>query len=324
ISPETIYSGLKSREISKNIAIDQLISLIEGSNNPKFRSDSISILNNLNIHDVKIFKVIETSLLSDEAPIVRSSAMNLIGRLYLREGLNSLIWVVQHDKSPLVIKALFDLHIDLNDSRLKLLKQELNNYLENIAETIRIVRSEARFILDLEGIFASTEENYQLEINSYKLFSKIRDDKLKEFWLTVKHNHIEALSFNYFNWKYLKQNPRMFDSISNLQEPLVYLDMLRKYHLSHINDFIIPKSISRLTKLKKLNLSKNNIRFLPKSFFLLSKLRYLDLSYNMLTEIPKEITILKFLNTLRLQGNHISEIPKPISEYLDRLDNFKI
>ena len=65
LSPETIYSGLKNKEISRNIAIDQLISLIEGNNNPKIRSESISILNKLKIRDPKIFKIIESSLLAD-------------------------------------------------------------------------------------------------------------------------------------------------------------------------------------------------------------------------------------------------------------------
>jgi hypothetical protein len=323
ISPETIYNGVKSKEINKNIAVSQLISLIEGSNNPKIRSESISIFNRLNIHDIRIFKIIENCLLSDESPFVRSSAVNLIGCQFLKEGLEILTWVVQHDNSPLVIKSIFDLNLELTDTRLKSLSKELDNYLEKIAVTIGIVHNEAKFILDLEGNFACTEEKYELELESYKLFTKLKDQKLGEFWLTIKKKHVEALSFNFFNWRYLKQNPSMFDSLSNLQDPIIYLNILRKYHLSHIKDFVIPESISLLTKLKKFNLSKNNIRFLPKSMFLLSKLNYLDLSYNMLSEIPEEITNLKFLNTLRIHNNQISEIPKSVSDYLDSLSNYK-
>ncbi len=324
LSPETIYAGVKSKEISKNIAADQLISLIEGSNIPKIRSESISILSKINIRDSRIFKIIENSLLSDESSFVRSSAVNLIGCNFLKEGLDILTWVVRHDKSPQVIKAIFDLNLDLANTHLKSLKKELDNYLEKIALAIGIVHNEAKFILDLEGKFACTEEKYELELGSYKLFTKLKDQKLGEFWLTIKKKHIEALSFNYFNWRYLKQNPSVFDSIFNLQDPIVYLNLLRKFHLSHIIDFLIPESMSLLTKLKKLNLSKNNIRFLPKSMFLLSNLKYLDLSYNMLSEIPEEITNLKFLNTLRIHNNQISEIPKALSAYLDRLSNYKI
>ena len=108
LSPETIYAGVKSKEISKNFAVDQLISLIEGSNSSETRSESISILNKLNISESRIFRLIENSLLSDESPIVRTSAVNLIGCQFLKEGIDTLTWVVLHDKSPLVIKAIFD------------------------------------------------------------------------------------------------------------------------------------------------------------------------------------------------------------------------
>ncbi|MBY8988025.1 MAG: leucine-rich repeat domain-containing protein, partial [Candidatus Lokiarchaeota archaeon] len=306
LSPETIYSGLKSKEISKNIAVDQLISLIEGSNNPKIRSNSISILNKMNVSELRIFKIIENSLLSDESPTVRSSAVNLIGSHFLKGGIDTLTWVVRHDKSPLVIKTLFDQNLDLANTHLKSLKKELDNYLEKIALAIGIVHNEAKFILDLEGKFACTEEKYELELGSYKLFTKLKDQKLGEFWLTIKKKHIEALSFNYFNWRYVKRNADMIDSILNLQDPIVYLNLLRKIHSTYNMNLKIPVSISLLTKLRKLNLSKNNIRELPKSMFLLSKLKYLDLSHNMLSEIPEEITKLKFLTTLRIQNNQIS------------------
>lgn len=321
LSPENIYSGVINNEISKNIAVDQLISLIEGSNSSATRSESISVLNKLSVSEQSIFKVIENSLLSDESPIVRASAANHIGCIFLKEGVDTLTWVIQHDKSPLVIKTIFDLRINFADNRLKLLKKELDAYIERIALAIGIINNEAKFILDLEGNFARTEKNYELELESYKLFTKLKDPQLGEFWLTIKKKHIEALSFNFFNWRYLKQKPSMFNSISSLQDPIVYLNILRKFHLSHIEDFLLPKSISRLGKLKKLNLSNNNIRFLPKSLFLLSKLKYLDLSYNMLTEIPKEITLLQFLDTLRIQNNQISEFPKIVNDFIEKLSN---
>jgi len=129
LSPETIYSGLKNKEIDRNIAVDRLIFLIEGSNNPKIRSESISILNQLKINDLKLFKIIESSLLSDENPFVRRSAVNLIGHQFLKEGLDTLTWVVQHEKSPLVLKAIFDLNLELTEARLKLLSKESNNFL---------------------------------------------------------------------------------------------------------------------------------------------------------------------------------------------------
>jgi hypothetical protein len=324
LSPETIYSGVKSKEISRNIAIEHLISLIEGSNIPKIRSKSISILNKLMVHDPKVFKIIENSLLSDESPFVRSSAMYLIGCQFLKEGLDTLTWVVQHEKSPLVIKTIFDLNLDLTDTRIKSLNKELNNYLEIIALTLGILNNEARFILDLEAIFALTKENYKLELGSYKFFTKLKDQRVNEFWLTIKNEHIESLSFNFFNWSYLKQNPDLYDSISHLQDPLVYLKLLRKSHLDYLVNVKIPESVALLTNLKKLNLSDNGIRELPKSIFFLSKLKYLDLSHNILSEIPEEITMLNSLKTLRIHNNDISRIPKTVNVYLEKLNKLKV
>ena len=324
LSPETIYSDLKNKGINRDIALDQLISLIEGSNDPKIRSESISVLNQLKIHDPKIFKIIESSLLSDENHNVRKSALNFIGHQFLKEGLDTLTWVVQHEKSPLVLKAICDLNLELTDKRLKSLNKELNEYLAKIALAVGIISNEAKFILDLEALFAQNEENYVLELKSYQFYKKLRDLKLGEFWLTIKNKHIESLSFNYFNWRYVKRNPDMFDSISNLQDPIIYLNLLSKIHSTYRINFKIPESISLLTKLRKLNLSKNNIIELPKSMFLLTNLKYLDLSYNMLDEIPEDITNLKSLTTLRLQNNQISKIPKTITTYLDKLSNYKI
>ena len=319
LSPETIYSGLKNKEISRNIAADQLISLIEVSDNPKIRSKSISILNKLEIHDPKIFKIIESSLLSDENSNVRMSAVNLIGRQFLKEGIDSLTWVAQHDKSPLVLKAIFDLNLEFTDTQLKSLIKELDEYLAKIALAVGIISNEAKFILDLEAIFAHNEENYDLQLRSYQFYKQLKDPKLGEFWLTIRNKHIESLSFNYFNWTYMKQNPVMFDSISNLQDPIVYLNLLQKINSPNNINLKIPESISLLTKLRKLNLSKNSIIELPKSIYLLSNLKYLDLSYNMLNEIPEEITNLKSLTTLKIQNNQISKIPKTVVYYLDKL-----
>jgi len=324
LSPETIYSGLKNKEIDRAIAVDQLISLIEVSNNPKTRSESISILNKLNVSEPKIFKVIENSLLSDESPTVRNAAVNLIGCHFLKEGIDTLTWVIQHDKSPLAIKAIIDLNLDLANTHLKSLNKELNEYLAKIALIVGIVSNEAKFILDLEALFAQSEENYVLELTSYQFYTKLIDSKLGEFWLTIKNKHIESLSFNYFNWRYVKRNPGLFNSISNLQDPVVYLNLLGKIYSLYNKNLKIPESISLLTKLRKLNLSKNFIIKLPKSMFLLSNLIYLDLSYNMLDEIPEEITNLKSLNSLHIQNNHISKIPKIISEYLGKLSTYKI
>lgn len=324
LSPDKIYSSVANGKVSKAIAAEQLISLIEGSDNPTTRAESIKTSEKLKIHDKKIFKILENSLLSDESPLVRKSAAKFIGRIFLKEGLNTLIWVVQHDKSPRVLKVISDLNSRLNNARFKSLSKEINAYLAEIALSVGIVQNEAKFILDLEAIFAQNETDYELELKTYQFYKKLKDNKLGESWLTIRNKRIESLSFNYYNWKYLKEIPSMFDSIFELQDPMVYLNFLGKLALKSNEILKIPDSLALITNLQKLNLSRNNIKEFPKSILSLSCLKYLDISHNQISDIPVEIKNLKSLDVLRINHNQIRKIPNFLREFLLTLQDFKI
>ena len=324
LSPDKIYTNVENGKLSKALAAELLISLIEGSDNPTIRAESIKIFEELKIHDKKIFKILENSLLSDESPLVRKSAAKFIGQIFLKEGLNTLIWVVQHDKSPLVIAVISDLSSRLNSARFESLCKEIDIYLAEIALSIGIVQNEAKFILDLEAIFAQNETDYELALEAYQFYKKLKDNKLGESWLTIRNKHIESLSFNYYNWKYLKEIPSMFSSISKLQDPMVYLNFLGKLALKSNIILKIPDSIALLTNLKKLNLSRNNIKVFPQSILSLSCLKYLDIGHNNISEIPVEIKNLNSLDILRINHNQIRKIPNYLREFLLTLQDFKI
>ena len=324
LSPEKIYSNVENGKLSKAIAAELLISLIEGSNNPTTRAESIKISEKLKIRDKKTFKILENSLLSDESPLVRKSAAKFIGQFFLKEGLNSLIWVVQHDKSPLVLAVISDLTSGLNSARFESLSKEINMYLAEIALSVGIVQNEAKFILDLEAIFAQNETDYELALETYQFYKKLKDNKLGEAWLAIRNKRIESLSFNYYNWKYLKEIPSMFSSISKLQDPMVYLNFLGKLALKSNEILKIPDSLALLTNLKKLNLSRNNIKVFPQSISSLSRLKYLDIGHNNISEIPVEIKNLTSLDILRINHNQIRKIPNYLREFLLTLQDFKI
>ena len=324
LSPDKIYSNVENGKLSKAIAAELLISLIEGSDNPTTRAESIDISEKLKIRDKKIFKILENSLLSDESPLVRKSAAKFIGQIFLKEGLNTLIWVVQHDKSPLVIAVISDLSNRLNSARFESLSKEINIYLAEIALSIGIVQNEAKFILDLEAIFAQNETDYELALEAYQFYKKLKDNKLGESWLTIRNKRIESLSFNYYNWKYLKEIPSMFSSISKLHDPMVYLNFLGKLALKSNIILKIPDSIACLTNLKQLNLSRNNIKVFPQSILSLSCLKYLDIGHNIISEIPVEIKNLNSLDILRINDNQIRKIPNYLREFLLTLQDFKI
>jgi len=324
LSPDKIYSNVENGKFSKAVAAELLISLIEVSDNPTTRAESIKISKKLKIHDQKIFKILQNSLLSDENPLVRKSAAKFIGQIFLKKGLNTLIWVVQHDKSPIVLATISDLNRRLNKARFKSLSKEINMYLAEIALSIGIVQNEAKFILDLEAIFAQNEPDYELELKTYKFYKELKDNKLGESWLTIRNKRIESLSFNKYNWKYLKEIPSMFDSISELQDPMVYLNFLGKLALKSNEILKIPDSLAQLTNLKKLNISRNNIKEFPKSILSLSYLKFLDISHNKISDIPVEIKNLNSLDVLRINHNQLRKIPNYLREFLLTLQDFKI
>ncbi|MFX1523404.1 MAG: HEAT repeat domain-containing protein, partial [Promethearchaeota archaeon] len=273
ISPEVIYKGVLNGDLNKNFAIDKLILLIESSDNPSIRSQSIETINKLNLRETNIFKVLESSLLSDENPFVRNSAAKLICKDYLSSGLNSLIWTVQHEKSPLALKTIHEYAHHLRSREFSELIRELDNRLVAISNKVGIIPQESKFILDLESIFTQGDELYELELESYSFFKNLVDHKLKEFWLTISNFHIESLSFNYYNWKYLKDNPGKFNSIAKLNDPNVYFNQFRKLNYIDNLHIEIPQSINLLTNLKKLNIRHNYIKKLPESLFHMKSLQ---------------------------------------------------
>ena len=323
ISPGMIFNGVLNGDLSKNIARDQLLLLLEGSDNPKIRTESIETINKLKIRDPRIFKVLENSLLSDENSFVRNSAAKLICKLYLTKGLSSLIWTLQHEKSPLVLKTIGEYSNHLKNRNYTELKQEIDKILLIISNIVGVIQQEAKFILDLEAIFAQKKDQYELELKSYQLFKNLMDHKLKEFWLTIRNSHIETLSYNYFSWNFIKENPKKFNSISKLNDPNIFFDHLRNLHHDDHMHIILPNSLNSLSCLKKLNLRHNYIRLLPESLFELESLQVLDLSHNQIKKIPISIIKLKNLDSFKVHDNIISYFSNPVKLYLDTLKTFK-
>ena len=303
LTPDGIYDGVLKGEINKNLALKQLSSLIEGSNIPNLRSKAIDTVKLLNFKELDTFKIIENALLSDESALVRNSAADLICVDFLDEGLQSLIWVLEHEKSPLVLNTIFKYVKELNGANKERLKRKFNMIFQKIAQKVGISESEAPFILELETIFVKGRESYDIDFKSYAYYQLLRDMKGSEPWLLIQDNHIVSLTLNYFNWNYIKSNLDQIEAILKIDHLALFLSTLKIFNAIREVTFKIPESIAYLTFLKTLDLSNNNI-----------------------VEIPKEIGILKHLETLILQNNNLSDIPEliftlPLLKVLDLRDN---
>jgi len=323
LKPHEIIEKVQKGTLSKSDAAEILISLIEGSDDFKIRAESIIGLDHIAFKTENIFKIVENHLISDKNPFVRNAAAQAITNHFLKEGLNSLKWAITHDDSPLVMKTIFEFLKNFKEQPLEFLNKELNRWMEKFATEIGVALEEAKFFLDLEALFADGNENYEIDTSMYKYFKILTDFKTSEPWLALKNDHVEILNFNFFNWKFLKQNKDNIESIMKLSNPDLFLSSIQKLNLIDNDSVKIPESIGLLKYLKILNLSRNKIRFIPDSIGSLSSIENLDLSHNNITEISDSIYTLSSLKKLNLSHNHIQKIPHSIKN-LELLNELKI
>jgi Leucine-rich repeat (LRR) protein len=220
------------------------------------------------------------------------------------------------------LKSIFDLLENSETSSHNVLKNDLTTWISNFANKIGIVPEEAKFFLDVEALFAITMKNYEIDLPTYKYYKSLTCFSKSESWLVIKNRHVEDLSFNLDNWRFLKENQHFFKSISRLSYPSLYLNTIKKYNFSEMESLQVPNSIGLLTHLKVLDLSRNMIIEIPKSICSLPSLEELDLSRNEIREIPESLSLLQSLRILNLARNHIQVIPLTLLKYVNSLEKF--
>ena len=321
---EKIQKSFLNGDMSNEDITDLLISLIDGSEDAKVRAETIVTLEKLVFKDEKFFKILENHLVSDENANVRASAAKIIILNHLEEGLEPLEWTTRHDKSPLVIKMIWDTFDSKKLIKYEIIVENLSNFLDTFASNLGVVHEEARFFLDLEAIFSKGKRNYEVNPLDYNNFEVLYDYKDSEPWLVINNRHVEVLNLNFFNWRYIKEHGEIFNSFSKLKYMDIYLNMIRKYNNYNFDYTEVPESIGRLTSLKKLVLARNNLQNIPESIKNLTLLSELDLSHNQLQEIPRVLKSLNSLEQLNIKYNIISRIPQSMKNFVNSLVDFKL
>ena len=333
LTPKNIRDDFLAGDLSKDKAAELLISLVEDNDDTEIRVDSIRALEILEFQSEKLFITLENYLISDEDAILRATAAEYIILNFLEEAIVPLSWVIQHDKSPLVLKVFFSLQNRFDDEKYELISHSLDIWEKEFASSIGIVPEESRFILDVEALFAEIERNYEINSTSYKIFQKIADVKNGEPWLVINKRHIESLNFNFFKWKFIKDNLTIAPSFLKLIDLDFYINTLKQYSnnrqqaavkLQGVYSSSWTESIGSLSYLKRLNLSKNGLKKIPYSLKKLTLLKELDLSYNNLVEIPQIIKSFNSLEKLNLKHNKIQRIPDSLWDYLNSIETFYI
>ncbi len=312
LTPEKIEKDFLMGILSKENTLELLNSLIESSDNTGIRVESIKLLEKIGTHDEKIFKTLENQLISDENAFIRASVANYIIYNFLEEGIPALRWIIQNEKSPLVLKIVFNSLNRFKNPQLNLIKKDLINWNKNYASKIGINPQEAIFFFDLESLFAKDKQNYEINPLWFKNFQKLSNVKNGEPWLVIKNKHVEILNFNFFKWKFIKDNLDLVNTLSKLQDLDLYLNLLKRYDNNAFELSEIPESIGYLTYIKKLILRNNNLTKLPFSFKKLNFIEELDLSYNKFKQIPKVLNSNKTLKIINIKHNLVQNIPESL------------
>ncbi|MHA1478190.1 MAG: HEAT repeat domain-containing protein, partial [Promethearchaeota archaeon] len=99
LSPKLIQKNYRNKKLDKFSAINQLISIIENSEDLQARIESINVLAQINANTESIFKLLENLLISDTHEIIRRTAAIVIEKIFLDIALEPLKWVFKHEES---------------------------------------------------------------------------------------------------------------------------------------------------------------------------------------------------------------------------------
>jgi len=212
------------------------------------------------------FKILENCLISDESPLVRSTATRYLLLEFPKFSLIPLRYMIHNDRSIIVLKTFLELLEYPNNQYSYELKKELINKLAN---SYQVVPEESKFLLEIESII-----NRNSDINFCKPI--------------INKNHVTALDFA---GQKLKQIPDSIGSVSKLQ----YLNLWDN------NLTTLPNSIEFLSNLKYLFLDWNRFRKFPDlRWDKLISLEKLSITNNFkLNEFPNSLFLLIKQNLIK-------------------------
>ncbi len=115
-SPKQIYEDYTDKHLDKFSAADQLVFLIDNSDNAYIRIKSIEILVKIGIKDDKVFNLLENLLLSDSNEIVRNFAAKAIRILFLEKAFTPMKWAYQYESSISCLNTIISTLGEINFS----------------------------------------------------------------------------------------------------------------------------------------------------------------------------------------------------------------
>ncbi|MHA1823648.1 MAG: leucine-rich repeat domain-containing protein [Promethearchaeota archaeon] len=289
MDPDQVFESLTKKKISKEEALNYLITVLEKSENSKLRINSLRIIGNISHKNERIFRILENSLISDVLQEIRALSSEIILNQYLQEGLDTLKWAIMNENSAQVLSHFKSI---LNKNMIKsysILKNALELRIKTIASKLNVNIEEVQFLLDL-GVLLHTNTLFKMDDQINYIYQE-------NLMCVIKNNHIKEMN--------LTSYPKIPSSIGNLNS-------LETLNFSCNNFYELPIEFENLTNLKNLDLSWNEFKEIPDELHNLHSLKEVNLSNNFITEVPEWISTLENLVYLNIKGNEIKYIPNSI------------
>ncbi len=317
LTPEKIYRNYNNKTLDKISAVENLISIVENSDNINSRLESIRILRNIGAQTNKVFKFLENLLLSDSHEKIRQLAAETMKNLFIEKTLEPMKWALQHEESPYCLNTIYYTLINiiskiieenaLVDEIKKINDQEFKIGFEILCENKPINRFTK---IELADILINYFTILYLKKTYWRLKFKIEKCKIVELNFIFKG--LTSVPEAIKNLSSLKSLILRYNQILSIPDWIGSLSSLESLNLNINNIKSLPESIGSLSSLKELSLWKNELIFLPESMGSLSSLETLNLRLNQLEALPDFIGNLTSLKELNLHDNKLPAIPYSI------------
>ena len=161
IDPNEILVDVVKNRLSKEIATDLLISLVD-SPNDSIRIETIGIFLKLSLNSEKAFRIIENCFVSDENALVREAAAKVIFYNFTKKkNFLPLKYAVRHENSPIVIRSLIDMFESTKDDPHFIIFSE--QIIKRLKKIYKIPLEEINLYLNLEVIYIEYAHEYEFK-----------------------------------------------------------------------------------------------------------------------------------------------------------------
>ncbi len=256
LTPEKIYSRILNKEIEKKDAIKLFESLINNSNNEDTRHTALGFIGKIALDDKKTFEVIESCLISDESPLVRFEAAKILIQTFPKREIESLLWVIQNEKSIYFFKKLIDLLETYDTSRFKEIREKT---LKKIEYHYNLNSDDSKFVLDIDYLdYVKFKTELYNFLDKFELSDADKQTLLKENTeignkglgrvKKAEGGFIISLILSDIN-----EIPSSICNLRNLQELEISYCKIEKY----------PEKCPKLLSLKRIKFQNNTIDKVP-------------------------------------------------------------